>query len=147
MPKTITTIIILFSLIILVSGCNDTPESDQVCFKDRCFTVELAETTEARTQGLMFRDYLAADTGMLFIFPEEQQPTFWMKNVSLPLDIVWIDTNQKIVSINENVQPCLSDNCPTIRPTKKIQYVLEINGGLISDMNLKIGDQAKMDIN
>jgi len=107
---------------------------------------EVAETDEERMQGLRFRDHLEIEAGMLFIFPQEKQPTFWMKDVSLPLDIIWIDADKKIATINENVQPCLDDNCSTIKPSKKITYVLEINEGLAKKLNLKVGQSAKISL-
>jgi len=146
MSKITTTIVILSGLAILASGCADTPKSSQACFEEHCFEVELAETVTAQADGLKHRDYLAADTGMLFIFPEEQQPDFWMKDVLIPLDIIWIDADQKVVSINENVQPCQIENCPTIKPTEKIRYVLEVNGGATRDLGLETGDHLKLNI-
>ena len=81
-----------------------------VCFGNPpaggCFQVELARTESERDQGLMYRKELDKNKGMLFIFDKEGIYPFWMKNTLIPLDMIWIDSNNKIVFIAQNVQPC-----------------------------------------
>src|SRR5687767_4745086 len=67
---------------------------------------EIADTTERRARGLMYRDSLAKDRGMLFTFAEPQLWTFWMKNTRIPLDIIWMDGKKRIVHIERNVPTC-----------------------------------------
>ena len=135
------------ALIVLISGCIsnqdiEAPEQNQVCINDNCFYVELATTPEDRARGLMFREHLDPDKGMLFIFEEEGVHSFWMKNTLIPLDIIWISEDQEVVFISKNTQPCKTDICPSINPGKKAKYVLEVNGGISDKLELSVGDKA-----
>lgn len=110
-------------------------------------TVEIAGTSSARETGLMYRKYLASDTGMLFIFPNESHHSFWMKNTFIPLDIIWISADKKIVYIEENVQPCkkfspMQDTCPTLSPSQNSLYVLEVNAGWADKNEVRVGDMV-----
>lgn len=103
--------------------------------------VELADTTEKRARGLMFRDSLAKNHGMLFTFPEPQQWSFWMKNTRISLDIVWIDRNKKIVHIERHVPTCsrTDDGCPQYQPNEGALYVLELAAGSADALKLQRG--------
>ncbi len=113
-----------------------------VCIKEKCFSVELAKTNQQREKGLMNRVSLEKDKGMLFIFEKEGTYPFWMKNTLIPLDIIWIGENNTIVFAAESVQPCKTLICPSVVPTVKAKYVLEINSGLITENNFKVGDEV-----
>lgn len=106
----------------------------------RLFTVEFAETTQEQAKGLMFREELANDKGMLFTFPEGREVSFWMKNTLIPLDIIFIDASKKISFIHHKAQP--HDESP-ISSNGKIIAVLEIPGGQANSQNIKIGDIIK----
>ena len=69
-----------------------------------------------------------------------------MKNTLIPLDIIWINGNEEVVSINKNSQPCKKDYCPIIKPTKDAKYVLEINGGLSEEIGLSVGNKVYIGI-
>ena len=131
-------------LMFLFPGANK--EQDRVCFGESCYTVELARTPEEQSRGLMERQYLARDSGMLFIFPSEGVYPFWMKNTLIPLDIIWLDSNRSIVFISRNSQPCGTGECPSINPGKSARYVLELNGGTSDRIGLKEGDKAVFEI-
>ena len=118
----------------------------QVCFNNHCFNVELAITPEEKNRGLMFRK-LDLYGGMLFVFKEEGEYSFWMKNTSIPLDIVWIDKNNEVVFISENAQPCKESFCQKINPYKNAKYVLEVNGGISKSINLTEGDKISLVLN
>ena len=120
--------VILFLIFIIISFSFHPKNQNQVCFEDNCFTVELAMTAQERTRGLMFREKLDSDKGMLFIFDGEGEYSFWMKNTLIHLDIIWINKDKKVVFISKNTQPCELDPCPAINPDEKAQYVLELNG-------------------
>jgi uncharacterized membrane protein (UPF0127 family) len=77
----------------------------------------------------MFREFLPADAGMLFIFPETAQHSFRMKNTLIPLDMLRLSADFKIVDLQE-AQPCTSDPCISYFPSEKAQYVLELNQGI-----------------
>jgi len=120
-------------------------KQSQVCFNNNCFFVELARTQEERSRGLMFRESLAPDQGMLFIFEEEGDYPFWMKNTFIPLDIIWLNKEKVIVFIKENAQPCQGEFCPLIDPHQNAKYVLEVKEGVAEKVNLKIGQKADFD--
>ncbi len=133
-------LILLISLLILVAGCSTTEEISRACFKDDCFRVEVASTPQERARGLMYRDHLDEDAGMLFIFEDVGLYSFWMKNTLIPLDMIWLDDDGTVVYIAEDVQPCGSGTCPLINPGKEARYVLEVNGGTSDKIGLKVGD-------
>ena len=120
---------------------------NQVCINNHCFIVELAKTDEERKKGLMFKEELGLNEGMLFVFEKEGEYSFWMKDVLIPLDIIWINESKEIVFISKNNQPCEKSFCPSINPNKKAKYVLELNEGVADKINLKIRDKAIFDIN
>ena len=104
--------------------------------------VELATDDAMRAQGLMFRDRLEAGAGMLFLFPADEPLRFWMKNTRIPLDMIFLDSNRRIVDIQRDVPPCKFDPCPSYGPGTRIlsRYVLEIAGGEAAKHSLKNGD-------
>jgi uncharacterized membrane protein (UPF0127 family) len=95
------------------------------------------------TRGMMFRDSLAEDRGMLFVYGKEQKTPFWMYQVRLPLDIIWMDKQRHIAEIVPNAAPCLSkksSECTLYGGSRNALYVLELNAGAAGKLNLKIGD-------
>jgi uncharacterized protein len=111
-----------------------------VTLKDQKFTVEQANDAESQQRGLMFRDSMPADHGMLFNFADEEQRTFWMKNCRMPLDILYFDKNYKLVSMQQRVPACRSDPCPTYPSDGPAKYVLELNAGTADKLGVKPGD-------
>lgn len=109
---------------------------------------ELADTTEKRTRGLMFRKSLAKDRGMLFTFPEPQHWTFWMKNTRIALDIIWMDQHKKIVHVERNVPGCsrTDDGCPRYQPNEEALYVLELGAGMADSLKLERGVKLQFQI-
>lgn len=99
--------------------------------------VEIARTQDARAKGLMFRDSLAFDNGMLFIFESPQILQFWMKNTKIPLDIAFIDSKGIIIEIYK-LEPF---NETTVSSQKYALYALEVNGGWFEKNNIVIGDK------
>ena len=139
--------LLLATLLALIStiGCDRSDQSS-VWFEDHCFSVEVVTTPQERARGLMFREHLDPDRGMLFIFDWEAVYPFWMKNTRIPLDIIWIDSNKEVVFISKDTQPCEQEPCPTINPYKKAKYVLEVCGGTADKIGLEVGDKLKLDI-
>lgn len=107
--------------------------------------VEIAAEDELRARGLMFRDHLLPGTGMLFFFPSDGDYPFWMKNTIIPLDMIWIDANRKIVHIAHEAQPCKVENCPNYPPNAIARYVLEVAGGVAKQHGLKAGDMLQFE--
>jgi uncharacterized membrane protein (UPF0127 family) len=99
--------------------------------------IEIADKTETRTQGLMYRNSMKENAGMLFIFDNQEMQNFWMKNTHIPLDILFIDKDMKIVTIQKNTTPFSLDGVPSTAPA---QYVLELNAGYSDGYKLKVGD-------
>lgn len=91
--------------------------------------LEIAADDPTRTQGLMFRDRVPEGTGMLFIFAHPDEFPFWMKNTLVPLDMIWIDEQNRVVHVEANVPPCKADPCPSYPPHAIAKYVLELGGG------------------
>lgn len=116
-----------------------------VCLRGKCFQVEVAKTESQRERGLMYREELGKDKGMLFIFDKDGIYPFWMKNTLIPLDMVWINSDNKAVFIAENVQPCKNLFCSSVVPSVMAKYVLEVNAGVCQEVGLKLGDL--LDIN
>ena len=111
----------------------------------RKIQAELAETPDERARGLMFRDSLAADRGMLFIFPTPDFHGFWMKNCRFPIDIIWLSSEKKIVHIERAVPPCKEDPCPTYGPMRKARYVLEVVADFSRGEKLQLGDAIEFE--
>lgn len=94
------------------------------------YTVEIAQTDAQRARGLMFRDHMADDHGMLFIHSVEEPLAYWMKNTLIALDIFYFDADRKLVSVSRHTPPCtLGDGCPPYRSDAPARYVLELNSG------------------
>jgi uncharacterized membrane protein (UPF0127 family) len=107
--------------------------------------VELATDDATRELGLMYRDQMAADHGMLFIFPKSDEYPFWMKNTLIPLDMIWIDEQRRIVHVAANVPPCKADPCPNYPPNAIAKYVLELGGGVAAKHGLANGQVLRFE--
>lgn len=103
------------------------------------FTVELADTEERRRTGLMFREDLALDAGMLFDFESPRVITMWMRNTPLPLDMIFIDPNGRIVSVAENTVPFSEAIVSSRYPASA---VFEVNAGTARRISIKVGDRV-----
>ena len=101
------------------------------------FSAEIADTAEERSQGLMFRQDLAANEGMLFLYPAEKPVTFWMKDTPVPLDMIFIDGTGHIVHVAAMAKPFDTTPISSERPAKA---VLEILGGSAAQLGIKPGD-------
>lgn len=107
------------------------------------FTVEVAETPETWTRGLMERPTLAPHAGMLFIFPDITPRAFWMMHTLIPLDMLFIDADGRIINIQDNAPPCEPPRrCPTYNSAAPAKYVLEIAGGRARALGIQAGDQV-----
>ena len=106
----------------------------------KSFSVEIADTSEKQALGLMFRDKMPADHGMLFIFPNEAPRSFWMKNTRIPLDIMYFDKELKMVGISADTPPCKVSRCPSYPSVAPAMYVLELNSGMAAELGVGLGD-------
>src|SRR3989339_1641882 len=113
----------------------------EVIVGNNTFYVEVARTKMELERGLSLHVPLLRDQGMLFIFEKEDFYSFWMKDMLFPVDILWIDSNFKVVHAEKSVLP---ETYPkSFYPKSKSLYVLEISAGLTEALNIKIGDEVK----
>ena len=106
-------------------------------------TAELAVSDEERQIGLMFREELKPDQGMLFVFNDEGFHSFWMKNMKISIDILWLDKEKRIVHIERNVPPCTKPPCASYSSKIPAMYVLEIQAGMADKKKLKLYDRLE----
>ena len=130
---------IVFPMLLLgLSGCAS--GGDWVELAGKRYAVEVADDDAERAQGLMYRDQLARDRGMLFIHDSEEPQAYWMKNTRIPLDILYFDNARQLVSQQRNVPPCsLGDRCPPYPSDAPARYVLELNAGEAERLQLQDG--------
>jgi uncharacterized membrane protein (UPF0127 family) len=115
----------------------------EVIFPDATrVVVEIADTATLRQQGLMHRERLAPNEGMVFLFDQKGFYPFWMKHTLIPLDMIWLDEHRRIVSIAHSVPPCKADPCPSFSPTADALFVVEVVSGFARRHGLKEGDQV-----
>ena len=113
----------------------------EVVFPDQTkVTVEIADTEAKRQRGLMFREQMAPTDGMIFLFDEPGNYPFWMKNTLIPLDMIWLDRDARIVWIAQSVPPCKADPCPSYDHKGQALYVVEVVSGFAKEHKLKVGD-------
>ncbi|NTV30574.1 DUF192 domain-containing protein [candidate division WWE3 bacterium] len=111
------------------------------------FIVEVANTPIKREEGLMNKERLDSNKGMLFTYDQPQLMTFWMKNTLIPLDLIVINNN-KVVDIIESMEPCTDQTSCTIYKSKVSgDKAMEINGGLVEKLNIAIGDTISIENN
>lgn len=103
----------------------------------RKIDIEIAENDAERQKGLMFRPYLSDSVGMLFVFNESTPQSFWMKNTMISLDIIYVGSDKKIVSIQKKAKPYSEEGLPSF---DNAQYVVEVNGGYCDKYGIQIGD-------
>ena len=99
--------------------------------------IEIADDEPERIQGLMYRDSMPEFAGMLFMFPVEEPLDFWMKNTHISLDIMYVSSDMRIVSIASNTIPYSQEQIPSIKPA---QFVVEVNAGFAARHGIKKGD-------
>lgn len=104
------------------------------------FTVELALTPQQQAQGLMFRESLAPDAGMLFLYNTPQPAAFWMKNTLIPLDMLFVAADGRVVNIHDRAVPHSED---AIRSDGPVLGILEINGGMANRLGIRPGDRVR----
>ena len=105
-------------------------------------TVELARTEPERMRGLMQRERLAPDAGMLFLFDETEDHSFWMKDTLIPLDMIFVDEGGRVVGVVERAAPLTLSPREVGAPSR---YVLEVNGGWAASHGVRAGDRVRFE--
>lgn len=135
MKKTIFLILFLTILI----GCQ---KPTAISFENGAtIEAEIADTAGERREGLMDRENLGVNEGMLFIFESEWPRIFWMKDTLIPLDIIFLDSQKKIIGI-QTMQPCTKDPCKLHESVLPVKYAIEVNAGYCAQNNIKIGQKV-----
>ncbi|MBF0595379.1 MAG: DUF192 domain-containing protein [Candidatus Omnitrophica bacterium] len=141
--RVVAILLLLTGIFICRSEIAAAVEIREVCTDTKCFQSEVMSTPEGREKGLMYRASLAEDQGMLFIFDEPAEYSFWMKNMSFPIDMVWLDQDKRVVHVELGVPPCEKDPCPVYSPQSKALYVLEVAAGQADESGIQTGDQLR----
>ena len=142
---------LLYVVILVLAGCG----SSATKVEDLNATVvtlpggwkimaETKRTEEEMARGMMYRDALPKDRGMLFVHTKEGMNPYWMFNCKVPLDIIWMNKNRQVVEISLNTPPCTSTDpkdCPNYGGHQYAQYVLELNGGASIEYAIAVGSQ------
>ncbi len=115
--------------------------SPQVCIQTHCYDIEIAKNRQEQELGLMHRTRLPQNAGMLFVYPEERPIAMWMKNTHIPLDIIWISSQNRILHIQKRTKPF---DLTILSCTQNAQYVLEINGGEVDKNHIKVGQKIRL---
>ena len=134
---------VLLSLPLLAGG------GGTVTFKQTPFIAEVAATDGEQAKGLMYRQSLAKDRCMIFVYREESHHAIWMKNCLIALDVAWLDTEGRVVETAEHVPPCSpmrGDDCPTYGGSVPARYFVEFAAGTFKRLGLKKGDRLGWDL-
>lgn len=147
--------IFAFFIILLAAGCiSDGNAGDmkttKIAFEpsEVVLDVQIAQTDYERAVGLMGRQSIGQNKGMLFVYEKEQNLSFWMANTKIPLCIIFLDEGKKIVDI-QKMEPCgeaIYTRCKSYYPAKFAKYAIEAGGNFSDDNEIEIGDSAKWEI-
>jgi uncharacterized membrane protein (UPF0127 family) len=141
--------IVMLAAALSAAGCGSSNITDEIGLTQVTFPngVKInAETMRSDVElmrGLMFRESLAPNRGMLFIHPAESPFHYWMYQTKIPLDMIWLDHDRRIVEMSLDTPPCRSSSaadCPNYGGNFKSKYVLELNAGVARKNGLKTGD-------
>jgi uncharacterized membrane protein (UPF0127 family) len=136
----------LLAVLLLLSGCGNSPTTApaaptiDVKLKDKHFAMEIAATEKQREVGLMHRDSMPADHGMLFLFDKPKVRAFWMAHTSLPLDLIYLDQHGKVV----DVLPLVPNDTTPIYSSSPILYAIELNRDAAGAADVHVGDQIDL---
>jgi len=133
----------LLSLPLLAGG------GGTVAFRQNTFLAEVAATDQEKAKGLMYRQSLAKDRCMLFVYGEDGYHSIWMKNCLIALDVAWIDSEGRVTETVEHVPPCSpmrGDDCPTYGGTVPARYFVEFAAGTFKRLGLKKGERLGWDL-
>ncbi len=141
---------LIVALAVLAAACGGSErievrsERIEVRIGELVIDAEVARTPEERGQGLSGRSSLPDEGGMLFVFQQEGQPGFWMREMRFPLDFIWISQDGLVMDLTEDVPPpdagVPDEPLPRYQPDAPVLYVLEVNAGIIRQSGVQVGD-------
>jgi uncharacterized membrane protein (UPF0127 family) len=120
------------------------PIEAEIKIGETTLELEVANTPEQQQIGLMYRKSLAENRGMIFVFPQIRPLKFWMKNVDISLDMIFLN-NGRVKAVLSNVPPCTVDPCPSYGPDDLTNQVIELRGGRAAELGIKEGDQLEIE--
>jgi uncharacterized membrane protein (UPF0127 family) len=137
-------IILIAVVLILIFSQPAVKQTIQLKTNDKTYNllVEIAKTPDEQAEGLMGRENLSDNEGMLFVYKTDVTPSFWMKNMEIPLDILFIGSDYEIKHIAPSVPPCNTrdDNCIRYPSPSPIRYVLELQSGFAEKYDVQVGN-------
>ena len=125
-------------------GDAPTPAGQVTFPSGRTFLVELAVTPEEQARGYMGRREIRPDEGILFYGEAPRIRRFWMKNCLVPIDMIWLDRDYRVLAIEPEAPPCKKDPCPRYGPSMPSHHVLEVRGGVAAEEGLSRGDRLEV---
>jgi len=131
-------------LSLLLAATPGTPDGGIVTARGHAFLAEVARTPQEQARGLMYRQSLAQDRCMIFLYDEDGNHRIWMKNCLIALDVVWIKADGTVVEAREKAPPCspmMGDDCPTYGGTVLARHFVEFPAGTLRRIGLRIGDR------
>ena len=141
----VQSLLLLTTLCFSLTACASS--EPYVTLKGHKIQVEVVTTLEKQALGLMYRTAMATDHGMLFVYKQPAQMSFWMKNTRIPLDILYFDQNLELINISADTPPCTTPICPAYPSAGPAQYVLEINAGLAAQWQLEKNEKLSLYLN
>jgi uncharacterized membrane protein (UPF0127 family) len=109
------------------------------------FSLEVVADPASRRLGYMFREHVGPREGMLFVFEQADRHSIWMKNCKVPLDIIWLDPDFRVVEIARDQPPCPEHGeCPSLVPMRTARYVLEVAAGGAAEQDLELGERIRI---
>ncbi len=131
----------LLALVTTLPACARGPSVE---LKGTSYSIEIAEDDAARERGLMGRESMPADHGMLFVFQDDAPRAFWMKNCKFPQDMLFFDADRRLISVQHDVPACTADPCPAYSSGAPARYVLELNAGQARKIGVSPGDELQI---
>lgn len=134
--------LLILILSLLTTACSASPAFPiiELQLKGKNYQIEVADTPQRKSQGMMFRQSIHPNSGMLFAYETPVNVNIWMKNTLIPLAVIWLDA-QAVIMDMKVLYPCSSRNCPSFGPPQASMYVLELHSNELS--RFKIGDRLE----
>lgn len=131
---------------LLMAACvaRPLPASAKARLGGQLFRVTVVETPRLLHRGLQRRTQLAADEGMWFIMPPDRELVFWMKDMLIPLDMLFFNADKQLVSVVASAQPCARQPCSYYRSSASASFVLELPAGTAARLGIEVGDRIEV---